>query len=48
MKELTDKQILRHLRNNTILRNDQLSKLVNILNSLKENIVLAIDGAWGS
>ncbi len=48
MKELTDKQILGHLRNNTILRNNQLSVLVKLLNSLKENTVLAIDGAWGS
>ena len=48
MKELTDEQILKHLRNNTILRNNQLSMLVKLLNSLKENTVLAIDGAWGS
>lgn len=48
MKELTGKQILEHLRNNTILRNNQLSMLVKLLNSLKENTVLAIDGAWGS
>lgn len=48
MKELEDKHILEHLRNNTILRNNQLSMLVKLLNSLKENIVLAIDGAWGS
>ena len=48
MKELTDEQILEHLRNNTILRNNQLSMLVKLLNSLKENTVLAIDGAWGS
>ena len=48
MKELTDKQILRHLHNNTILRNNQLSMLVKLLNSLKESTVLAIDGAWGS
>ncbi len=48
MKELTDKQILGHLRNDTILRNNQLSMLVKLLNSLKENTVLAIDGAWGS
>jgi KAP P-loop domain-containing protein len=48
MKELTDKQILRHLRNNTILRNNQLSMLVKLLNSLKESTVLAIDGSWGS
>lgn len=48
MKELTDKQILRRLRNNTIRRNNQLSMLVKLLNSLKENTVLAIDGAWGS
>ena len=48
MKELTDEQILEHLRNNTILRNNQLSMLVKLLNSLKENAVLAIDGAWGS
>ena len=48
MRELTDEQILKHLRNNTILRNNQLSMLVKLLNSLKENTVLAIDGAWGS
>ena len=48
MKELTDEQIKEHLRNNTIMRNDQLSTLVKLLNSLKENTVLAIDGAWGS
>ena len=48
MKELTDEQILEHLRNDTILRNNQLSMLVKLLNSLKENTVLAIDGAWGS
>ena len=48
MKELTDEQILEHLRNNTILRNNQLSMLVKLLNSLKEKTVLAIDGAWGS
>lgn len=48
MKELTDEQILKHLRNNTILRNNQLSMLVKLLNSLKESTVLAIDGAWGS
>ena len=48
MKELTSEQILEHLQNNTILRNNQLSMLVKLLNSLKENTVLAIDGAWGS
>ena len=48
MKELTDEQIKEHLRNNTIMRNYQLSTLVKLLNSLKENTVLAIDGAWGS
>ena len=48
MRELTDEQILDHLRSNTILRNNQLSMLVKLLNSLKENTVLAIDGAWGS
>lgn len=48
MRELTDEQILKHLRNNTIRRNNQLSMLVKLLNSLKENTVLAIDGAWGS
>jgi KAP P-loop domain-containing protein len=48
MKELTDEQILKHLHNNTILRNNQLSMLVKLLNSLKESTVLAIDGAWGS
>jgi len=48
MKELTDDQILDHLKQNTIGRNKQLSVLVKLLNSGKDNMVLAIDGAWGS
>lgn len=48
MKDLTDAQILHHLKQNTVSRNEQLSVLVNLLNSIKENAVLAIDGAWGS
>lgn len=48
IKELTDEQILEHLKNNTILRNSQLSVLIKLLNSLKEASTLAIDGAWGS
>lgn len=48
MRDLNDKEILSHLKNNTILRNQQLSMLIKLLNSLEENTVLAIDGAWGS
>lgn len=48
MRDLTDDQILHHLRQNTIGRNEQLSVLVKLLNIAKENTVLAIDGAWGS
>jgi energy-coupling factor transporter ATP-binding protein EcfA2 len=48
MKDLTDDQILHHLKQNTVYRNEQLSALVKLLNSIKENTVLAIDGPWGS
>lgn len=48
MKELTDAQILHHLKQDTIGRNNQLSVLVKLLNSANENTVLAIDGSWGS
>lgn len=48
VKDLTDSEILEHLKKNTILRNKQLSILVKLLNSFKDNKTLAIDGAWGS
>lgn len=48
MRELTNDQILHHLRQNTIGRNRQLTVLAQVLNSAKENTVLAIDGPWGS
>jgi hypothetical protein len=48
MKDLTDDQILHHLKQNTVSRNNQLSVLIKLLNSRKENTVLAIDGSWGS
>ncbi len=48
MKELDNEQILHHLKQNTIGRNNQLSVLVKVLNSSEENTVLAIDGPWGS
>lgn len=48
VKDLTNDQILDHLKKNTILRNNQLSVLVKLLNSLNDSATLAIDGAWGS
>ncbi len=48
MVELTDEQILGHLKRDTVGRNNQLSVLVNLLNSNKVNTVVAIDGMWGS
>lgn len=48
MIELSDSEILSHLQADTIGRNGQLSTLIRLLNSIKENRVLAIDGAWGS
>lgn len=48
MKDLSNEQILHHLQKDTISRNHQLSVLVKLLNSAKENMVLAIDGSWGS
>ncbi len=48
VKDLTDPQILEHLKKNTLLRNKQLTVLVKLLNSLKEPTTFAIDGAWGS
>lgn len=48
LKDLNDDEILEHLKNNTILRNQQLRVLVKLLNSFKDNTTIAIDGAWGS
>lgn len=48
VRDLTDSEILNHLKNNTILRNKQLSVLVKLLNSFSDSKTLAIDGAWGS
>lgn len=46
--DLTDNEILEHLKKNTIFRNNQLSVLVKLLNSINKSSTLAIDGAWGS
>lgn len=48
MRDLTEDQVLQHLRQNTVGRNNQLSVLVKLLNSAKESTALAIDGPWGS
>jgi hypothetical protein len=48
VKDLTDAQILAHLKKNTILRNNQLSVFIRLLNSLNDSATIAIDGAWGS
>lgn len=48
MKDLSTDQILDHLKRDTIGRNKQLSPLIKVLNSRRENTVIAIDGAWGS
>lgn len=48
VRDLTDPEILNHLKNNTILRNKQLSVLVKLLNSIDIGSTFAIDGAWGS
>lgn len=48
LKDLNDDEILEHLKKNTILRNNQLSVLIKLLNSIDDSSTLAIDGAWGS
>lgn len=48
VKDLTNEEILEHLKKNTIFRNKQLSTLVKLLNSFKDSKTLALDGAWGS
>jgi hypothetical protein len=48
VRDLTDGEILEHLKKNTIFRNEQLSVLVKLLNSIEIGSTLAIDGAWGS
>lgn len=48
VKDLSETQILEHLQKNTIQRNNQLSVLVRLLNSLDASTTIAIDGAWGS
>lgn len=48
MKDLTDEQVLYHLKQDTLKRNKQLSVLIKLLNSMDDSTVMAIDGAWGS
>lgn len=48
VKDLSDDEILTHLKKDTIQRNDQLSVLIKLLNSIDDSATLAIDGAWGS
>lgn len=48
VKDLTDDEILEHLKKNTVLRNNQLSVLIKLLNSIDDSSTLAVDGAWGS
>lgn len=48
VRDLTDKEILEHLKKNTILRNNQLSVLIKLLNSIEDSSTFAIDGTWGS
>lgn len=48
VKDLTESEVLEHLKKNTIGRNEQLSVLAKLINSASENTVLAIDGSWGS
>lgn len=48
VRDLTDSEILNHLKNNTILRNKQLSVLIKLLNSIDIGSTFAIDGEWGS
>lgn len=48
LKELTDEEILQHLKNDTLRRNQQLSVLLKLLNTRKESTTIAIDGGWGT
>lgn len=47
-RDLTESEILEHLKKNTIGRNQQLSVMTQLINSASDNTFLAIDGAWGS
>jgi KaiC/GvpD/RAD55 family RecA-like ATPase len=48
VRDLSNDEILDHLKSNTIFRNQQLSILIKLLNSIKDSTTLAIDGSWGS
>lgn len=46
--KLDNESILKSINNDYIHRNKKLNKLMEIINSLDENAVIAIDGSWGS
>lgn len=46
--ELTSENIINSIKENYIDRNAKLNKLIEIINSQQQNIVISIDGKWGS
>lgn len=48
VKEATDEEVRKYLKNDAIGRNRQLDTLMKFLNSLDESIVIGINDAWGT
>ncbi len=46
--DLGEKNLKDSLINNTLNRNSRLNNLMKLINSLKRNTIIAIDGAWGT
>lgn len=48
MNLLTDSSIIETLNKNILKRNKKLNQLIKLINTIKNNKIIAIDGEWGS
>ena len=46
--KLTEENLVDSIKKDYLGRNKKLSKLIDILNSLSSNVVISIDGNWGT
>lgn len=45
--KITEENIKESIKNDILKRNSKLNKLIELLNSIEENKIIAIDGKWG-
>lgn len=46
--ELTEENLKKSLVNDTLSRNSRINVLLKLINSLRKNTIISIDGAWGT